>query len=188
MRRQTPTQPREVWDSPIQNYDLLSGAACTLLLDEARKYLDETIEESEQLTAHGTRMIFLLLPAIAAVAGYCISNAEKFHTLRNPDIFLLLTGSVLLVFCLYCLFKLISPRKIHYRGAKPEDMMRPELLSLSDADKIEKALVVGELERYQIKIEQMEFWNYERIFLYQHMLISFNIMLLSGILLLYRVI
>jgi len=188
MRRQIPAQPREVWDSPIQNYNLLSSVACTLLLDEARKYLDEAVEESEELTARSTRMLFLLLPAVAAVVGYCISNADKLHKLKNFDIFLLSVCIILLAFCLYCLFTLISPKNIHYRGAKPEDMMRPELLSLPNADEIEKALFVGELERYQIKIEQMEFWNYERIFLYRDVVVSFNIMLAFGFLLLYRVI
>jgi len=86
--------------------------------------------------------------------------------------------------CIYNLFKLISPKNMHYRGSKPIEAMRAEIFKLGKPSEVEKALYVSEIERYQVKIEQMEFWNYERIQLYTGVVYSFNAMMAIGILLL----
>lgn len=188
MRKQRPPQPRKEWASPIGDYHLLSDESCKLLMEQAKSYFEETIKESEELTQRSANMLFLLLPGIAAVVGYCISNQEKLRVLQNLDVFLIIVSIICLGFCLYNLFALISPKEIHYRGAKPEEAIRPEIFALGNPAEVEKALFVSELERYQIKIENMEFWNYERIFLYRDVVISFNMLLIFGIALLARAI
>jgi hypothetical protein len=131
-------------------------------------------------------MFFLLLPAIGAIVGFVISNEEKFKRLNQFNLFLLICVAVCLFNCMLQLISLFSAKNIHYRGAKPEEMMRAEIFDLKNKDQIERALYVSELERMQIKIEQMEFWNYERILDYSAAIQSFWFMLTIGILLLIR--
>ena len=50
MKLQIPPDPRREWNSPITEYDLLNEESCKLLLDQSKIYLNETIEESEELT------------------------------------------------------------------------------------------------------------------------------------------
>jgi len=157
-------------------------------LDQSKVYLNETIEESEELTQRSTRMLFLLLPAIGAIIGFVIANKEKFKRLDQFDILLIIGVSICLFSCIWNLLTLFSPKNIHYRGAKPEEMMRPEIFNLKDASEIEKALYVSEIERIQIKIEQMESWNYDRILTYSNVITAFLIMLSIGIILLIRTI
>jgi hypothetical protein len=68
--------------------------------------------------------------------------------------------------------KLIGKKNIHYRGTLPEEMIRKELLNQKNVDEIEKAFFISEVERLQIKIEQMAYWNYKRIVLYEETIIS----------------
>lgn len=132
------------------------------------------------------RMLFLFLPAIAAFIGYCISNREKFDILQSFDLMLIIAISGGISNCVFNLFKLISPKEGYYRGSKPQEVMRPEIFRVGRPEKVEKALYISEIERYQIKIEQMEIINHGRIFLYQEVIYSFNIVVFIGILLLIR--
>lgn len=184
MRLHVPPQPREQWNSPLTDYDLLTEDACKLLLDHSKVYLNETIEESEELTQRSTKMLFLLLPAIAAIIGFVILNKDKFRRFNDIDFLLIIGIGVCLFNCILELFKLFSPKNIHYRGAKPEEMMRPEIFNLNNPTKVEKAIYVSEIERIQIKIEQMESWNYDRILTYSNVIQSFLIMTGLGIVLL----
>lgn len=186
MRLQIPKQPRIQWNSPINDYDILTDDSCKLIFEQSKSYFEETIEESEELTQRSTRMLFLFLPAIAAVIGYCISHEEKLKPLDNFGIMLILSITGCAVNCAMNLFKLISPKKGHYRGGKPEEIMRKEIFQLRHTLHVQKALYISEIERYQVKIEQMEYWNYKRILLYSEVIYSFNTMLFIGIILLIR--
>lgn len=188
MRLVKPKVPRQQWNSPIIDYDVLSNESCKLLFEQSKLYFHETIEESEELTQRSTRMLFLLLPAIAAVVGFCISNQEKFKPFRAFDIFLIIGIAGCLTDCIYHLFKLISPKNMHYRGTKPEEMMRPEIFKLTEPSQVEKALFISEVERYQVKIEQMEFLNFARMKMYAEVVYAFNIMIVLGIIMLIRTI
>lgn len=178
--------PREQWNSPIGDYDMLTDESCKLLFEQSKLYFEETVQESEELTQRGIRTLFLLLPAVAAVIGFCISNREKLKPVREFGVVLLITMALFLIFCLYHLFALIRPKTIHYRGSKPEEMMRPEIFSLKESVQIQKALYVSEIERYQVKIEQMEATNNKRIKTYSYVVYSFNAMAAIGIVLLTR--
>ncbi|HEY0067294.1 MAG TPA: hypothetical protein VGB46_08025 [Flavisolibacter sp.] len=186
MRLHIPVEPRIKWDSPISDYDILTLEACKLIFDQSRTYFEETIQESEELTQRSMRMLFLFLPAIAAIIGYCISYREKFQPLQSFDFMLIIAVSGGVSNCVFNLFKLISPKEGYYRGSKPQEVMRPELFRIGRPEKVEKALYISEIERYQIKIEQMEIINYKRIFLYQEVIYSFNAVVFVGILLLIR--
>jgi len=157
MRLQTPAEPRDRWNSPIADYDILTTEVCKVLFEESKKYLEETIEESEEITNKAMRMLFLFLPAIAAVIGFIIIHKENFSRIDDLNIFLIIGLSV----CAFCiildLFNLMSPKYMHYRGAKPVDMMRQEIFQLRNPLQVEKAIYVSEIERIQIKIEQMEY-------------------------------
>lgn len=131
-------------------------------------------------------MLFLFLPAIAAIIGYCFTYKENFHPLRSFDFMLIIAVSGGVSNCIFNLFKLISPKEGYYRGSKPQEVMRPELFRVGKPERVEKALYISEIERYQIKIEQMEILNYSRIFLYQEVIFSFNAVVFVGILLLIR--
>lgn len=180
--------PREQWNSPVSDYNMVSVEACRLIFDQAKIYFEETIVESEELTQRSIRILLLFLPSIITVIGFCISNQEKLKSLRQLDIFLLILSAGCAINCLSNLFKLINPKKGHYRGGKPEEIMRPEIFGTGDTENIEKALYISEIERCQIKIEQMEECNLRRVVFYTRLIYSFNIMLLIGILLLLRAI
>jgi hypothetical protein len=66
--------------------------------------------------------------------------------------------------------------------------MRPEIFGAREAENIEKAVYISEIERRQIKIEQMEECNLQRVIFYTRSVYSFNIMLFIGIILLLRAI
>src|SRR5438046_1375758 len=143
MKLQVPPTPRDRWNSPLTDYDLLNEESCKLLFDQSKIYLNETIEESEELTQRSARMVFLLLPAIGAIIGFIISNEEKFKRFNQFNLFLLLCAGVCLFNCIWLLISLFSAKNIHYRGAKPEEMMRPEIFALNDGNEIEKAIYVS---------------------------------------------
>lgn len=42
--------------------------------------------------------------------------------------------------CIYNLFKLISPKNMHYRGSQPKEVMRKEIFKLGNSNEVEKAL------------------------------------------------
>jgi hypothetical protein len=182
MRLFKPPVPRKQWNSPIPDYDLLSTETCNLLFNQSKDFFEETVSESEELTKRSTRMLFLFIPAVAAVIAYFINNRDKFKQLNNFRLLIAACGCV--VYCLYNLIVLIGPKNIHYKGNKPEQMMRKEIFQLGDINQVEKALYISEIETYQIKIEQMEFWNYERIDIYVEFIYSFLIMVGIGIALL----
>jgi len=186
MRLHIPPKPRDQWNSPITDYDILTEESCKLLLEQSKNYLDETIQESEELTQRSTRMIFLLLPAVAAIIGFIILHREKFKPVDSINFLLIVGACICLINCIWDLFILFSPKNIHYRGAKPEEMMRPEIFQLRNEKQVEKAIYVSEIERTQIKIEQMEFWNYDRIITYSNFITAFLIMMGAGIVLLVR--
>ena len=156
------------------------------MFEQSKLYFEETVEESEELTQRGIRTLFLLLPAVAAVIGFCVSNQDKLKPLQKFGTILLIIIALCLIFCIYNLFRLIRPKTIHYRGSKPEDMIRIEIFKLKEPVQIQKALYVSEIERYQIKIEQMEATNFERIRIYRYVVYSFNALAAIGILLLFR--
>lgn len=183
MRKTKPAEPRKVWSSPVADYDHVTVDACKFIFEQSRQYLEETITESTELTNKSSRMLFLLLPAIVGVIGYVIIHDEKFRQLSNFCLLLLLLLGGTFVNSLYYLFKLISPKEAHYRGVKPEDVMRPEIFQLRNYA-IEKALYISEIERCQIKIEEMEYWNFQRIQMYIEVVISFCIGLAIGTILL----
>lgn len=180
MKRQRPFISRNHWDSPIRGYSQLTSDACKLIFEQPKTYFEETVQESEELTQRSQRMLFLLLPAIAAVVAYCVSSKDKFKPLDSIGLLLLLMSIGAAVYCGFNLFMLISPKNMHYRGSKPEDVMRSEIFAITDPKVVEKALYISEIERCQIKIEQIEQWNRERIHLYINVIISFNIALTMG--------
>ncbi|MEO5562384.1 MAG: hypothetical protein ABIR18_03090 [Chitinophagaceae bacterium] len=186
MRLNIPKEPRAQWNSPVPDYNILTEGTCKLLFEQAQAYFYETIKESEALVQRSTTMLFLLLPAIATVIGYCISNQDKFKLLDNFDAMLILGAAGCISNCVFNLFRLISRQNIHYRGAQPEEMMRPDIFQLRDINQVERALFISEIERVQIKIEHMEFWNHERIFLYTDVVYSFYAMIGIGVVLLLR--
>jgi hypothetical protein len=186
VRLNIPKEPRTQWNCPVPDYNILTEGTCKLLFEQAQAYFYETIRESEELTQRSTRMLFLLLPAVPAIVGYSISNQDKLKPLNNFDVMLILSSVGCLANCVFNLFKLISPKHIHYRGAQPEEMMRSEIFQLRDIKQVEKALFISEIERIQIKIEHMEFWNHERILLYTDVVYSFYAMMGIGVLLLLR--
>jgi hypothetical protein len=163
MKLNTPPQPRDQWNSPIPNYNVLTAEACKFIFEQSKAYFEETVLESEELTQRSARMLFLLLPGIAAVLAFTISNQDKLQPINNFRLMLLLSAVAAVENCVYNLFKLKSPKKIHYRGSKPEDIMRKEIVTIKDINQVEKALIISEIETYQVKSEQMEYWNYERI-------------------------
>lgn len=184
MKLHKPQKPGTKWNSPINDYAILTLESCKLIFEQSKAYFDETIQESEELTQRSARMLFLLLPAVAAVVAFCFANQTKLRSLNNFRLMLILVSVGSFVNCIYNLFKLISPKNMHYRGSQPKEVMRKEIFKLGNSNEVEKALYVSEIERYQIKIEQMEFWNYERIRLYTAVVYSFNAMMIIGIFLL----
>jgi hypothetical protein len=184
MRFNKPREPREQWDSPIQDYDILNIDTCKIIFNQSKDYFEETVTESEELTQRSTRMLFLIIPGVAAVVGYIISNKEKFVSFNNFRLMLLIGITTCLTNCVYNLITLIGPKKMHYRGSKPEDIMREQIFHLKNDVQIEKATYVSEIEAYEVKIEQMEFWNYERIILYLDFVYAFVVMVIIGIILL----
>jgi hypothetical protein len=186
MREHIPSSPRKQWNSPLADYDIISRDSCRLLFEQAKAYLDETIEESEELTQRSSRMLFLLLPAAGAIVGFIISNRERVKAPTQFDLLLILGVGICLFSCLMGLIKLFGVKNIHYRGAKPEEMMRPEIFKLKNMNQIEKALYISEIERMQVKIEQMDQWNYERILNYLNVVKTFLLMMAIGTVLLVR--
>lgn len=179
MKQQNEIKGRQQWNSPLEDYNLISEDSCKFLFEQAKLYFEETVEESEQLTERGIRILFLLLPAVAAIIAFWFSNQSKLKPLQGWSYVILLCSVLSIVFCLYNLFRLISPKTVHYRGTKPEDMMRPEIFKLKEPVQIEKALYISE-------IEQMEIRNSQRITIYRRIVYSFNLMMGSGIALLLR--
>lgn len=186
MKLHNPPKPRDFWNSPIDDYEILSSESCKLIFDESKIYFEETIQESEELTQRSLRFLVLLLPGFAAVAAFCISHQEKLKPLDSFDFMLLIGILGSIANCLYNLFRLISPKEGHYRGSKPEHIMRPEIFKLNNISIVEKALFVSEIERIQIKIERMEYLNSKRIYSYKEVIYSFNILIGIGIVLLCR--
>lgn len=135
------------WDSPISDYDIFTEESCKFLFEQSKFYFEETIQESEELTQRGLRTLFLLLPAIAALVGFCISNQEKLKPIRTPDLWLLALAASSLLICIFNLFELIRSKTVHYRGTKPKELMRPEIFKLKDPIQIQKALYISETER-----------------------------------------
>ncbi|MDQ3847022.1 MAG: hypothetical protein M3342_23855, partial [Bacteroidota bacterium] len=168
---------------PIPDYDILTEDACKFILEQSKAYFEETVTESEQLTQRSSQMLFLLIPGIAAVLGFCVSNQEKLNHVNNFGFVLILADVGALAICIMNLFKLIGAKNMHYRGSKPKEVMRNEIFTLRDIKQVEKDLYVSEIERYQYEIEQMEYWNYERILIYLETVKAFYAFVVIGIVL-----
>jgi hypothetical protein len=110
MRLVIPDKPRQTWNSPIKDYDILTDETCKLLIEQSRAHFEETIEESEELTERSAKILFLLLPAVAAVVGYCITSQEKFKPFGNFSFMLLLGAIGSFIYCIINLFKLMALR------------------------------------------------------------------------------
>lgn len=182
MRLPEPNNLQATWNSPVKDYEQLTDNALKFVFAETRAYFEETLKESEELTQRSAKMLFLVLPAISAVVAFCFTHRAELRPISTFRFMLVLATAGALVNCMCFLFKLMNAKFIHYRGNRPKEILRPEIFDFRSPLRIEKALMISEIEHYQVKIERMEVWNLERVIFYKKAIYSFNAAGLTGIL------
>ena len=128
-------------------------------------------------------MLFLFIPGVFAVIAYVATNYQKFKQINSFRLLLLISCVITASNVVGRLLQLMGTKNIHYRGSKPESIMRKEIMEIPDSSDLLKALYISEIEYFQVKIEQNEFCNWNKKKLYKEVIGSFILFVCIGILL-----
>ena len=119
-------------------------------VDQAEKYLQETIRTSEIITARSYQIFGLLIPSVTLVLGYC--TKIDFSDTKD-DIFELsgLLTLLILGFSLNYCRKAMVPYRFHMVGNKPKDSLDERFISNKEPL---QSFLINECENYQKRIEK----------------------------------
>ncbi|MCU7551793.1 hypothetical protein OCK74_21915 [Chitinophagaceae bacterium LB-8] len=147
------------WKDIVKDWEKVPVEAYKFLFSQAKDRYDEFMSESESIT---NKAITLTTITVAAISGFV---SYKFTASPNKGFVVLLT--FLFLGDLFCLGKLLFPKRITQRGSPPNEIFIDYLDNneLEEDDKT-KLVYYHELKRYQENMDMMEKRNSVRHWFY----------------------
>ena len=153
------------WKLSLENWEGTNVESLKYILQEAQKNLSHTLKENDKLTARGFTLLSIIIPIVSLSLAFLLKDildaeGQVHHIMR----YFVLGTLIILTFCLFFLIRVIFPRNIMYDGREPIDIA-PEFLESNELsqEQLYPALLIGEIEVFQQKIDWNNKQNFRRI-------------------------
>ncbi|WP_158838306.1 hypothetical protein [Polaribacter sp. L3A8] len=111
-------EKEKMYKPKIDDLDKLNTDSLIHILNEAKDFLNYTIEESNKITQRALTFFSIFFSLISVVSGYAFINFGK----KDSKLYMTF-GLLLILFCfIFYLFKIIFPRQIYTKGREPDKM------------------------------------------------------------------
>jgi hypothetical protein len=169
-------EKEKMYNPKNEDLDKLNLNSLIHILNEAKDFLNYTIEESNKITQRAFSFFSIFFSLISVVSGYAFINFEK----KDSKLYM----TFVLVFILFCLilylFKIIFPREINPKGREPDEMFLESRLLTPKVSKEHNytITIINEITSIQNKINKNKERNIKRINYLKTVLIISPIILL----------
>lgn len=152
-----------IWQTDIQDWTKLTKDIVLFYLTQAESNLKSCLELSDRITTRAFSLLTIIIPIITLTLGYLLKQIIE----GNANYWLLLISITCLIIsfvCLYFLVKLIFPRGWMPLGRQPNEIFTSHMVDNDlDQDKKYIAIVMGEIECIQTKIDYNKLQNNKRL-------------------------
>lgn len=153
----------KLWESPINDWELIDTESYKLILSEADKTLKDISDDSEKTSTRAYGIITILIIVFGAVITgmlKCFSSQETITLALG-----FLAEAIVITGVFYTLYEVIKPRTFYRIGTEPKDLLISRYFERTDYDDTDKLrrLYLHAIEQYQDKITLNEEINKTRI-------------------------
>lgn len=151
------------WKTDIQDWTRVNKDLANFYLSQAETHLKANIDLSDRITARSTWLLSVIIPIAAVTTSYILNHAFIKET--NPYLLYMACASLLAILvCLLVLAILVGVRNWMPPGGQPKEILTSKMVDTElDTDKQYVAIVLGEIERTQTKIDITKRINYRRL-------------------------
>ena len=151
------------WHTDIQDWTKLTKDTVNFCLSQAELSLKSSIEASDRISTRAFSILTVVIPIITLSIGYLFKQITE----HNADNYILSLAIFCLFFCfmsLFFLIRIIFPRNWMSLGGQPKEIFTSNMLDNDFEPELKFiAIVMGEIQAIQLKIDFNRASNYKRL-------------------------
>ena len=153
----------KIWTTDIQDWTKLTKDTVNFCLSQAELSLKSSVETSDRITTRAFSILTIVIPIVSLSIGYLFKQIID-HT---TDKYILIAAIFALFSCflsLFYLIRIIFPREWMSLGGQPKEIFTSNMLDNEFSSELKYvALVMGEIQAVQTKIDFNKLSNYKRL-------------------------
>jgi hypothetical protein len=156
-----------MWRHSLKNWEDVGVDCYRFAFEQGEKRLKDVLADSEKITSRAYVLVGIAIPLFSTSFSVFVKQALSGNIFKLQTLFAI-APCVVLIFVLYQLLGLLGIRNNWLNGTEPKSMVQSEFMEREDFvfDEPIKALMLGEIEIIQQKIDENSLVNSSRMIVY----------------------